>query len=113
MKQAYQTYVLMWDMNGLESIVNYPKYSSAKVWQALKGGDPHSIKHFNLMHWQLRAQFNPQRHYEIYSINVDESIDQNYFVNAFKESPQAIVDLIRKRGTKIYSDRATGCPIII
>jgi len=53
----------------------------------------------------LRARANSQRHYEVYSVHVDEGITKNDIVDMFNDSPQAMADLIRERGNKIYSDR--------
>jgi hypothetical protein len=38
-------------------------------------------------------------------VHVDEGITKNDIVDMFNDSPQAMADLIRERGNKIYSDR--------
>jgi hypothetical protein len=53
----------------------------------------------------LRAMANTQRHYEIYYINTVPGIDQATLERLFEDSPQTAADLIRDRGTKLYSDR--------
>jgi arsenate reductase-like glutaredoxin family protein len=53
----------------------------------------------------LRARYNSQRHYEIYTVNMDESISEQDIRDMFETSPQGMADLIRERGHKMYSDR--------
>ena len=53
----------------------------------------------------LRARANTQRHYEIYSIQTVEDIDKSTLERLFEDDPQAAAELIRDRGTKLYSDR--------
>lgn len=102
-------YILMWDMYGLETIVNITEMEEQAIIAGLKG---EKIKQTNpLQYMILRARFNTQRCYEIYSI-VAEGIDKDDFIQLFKDSPQMIVDLIRERGTKIYSDRQTREAVI-
>jgi hypothetical protein len=78
------------------------------MWATLQGKD---LKGFpgepNLMHWRLRAQANPQRHYEIYLIEVEDDIGVDDIREAFDSSPQTMADTVRRIGHKFYSDRAT------
>jgi len=53
----------------------------------------------------LRARANTQRHYEIYSIQTVDDIDRSTLERLFEDDPQAAAELIRDRGTKLYSDR--------
>lgn len=102
-------YILMWDMYGLETIINVTEIQDDAIIAGLKGEE---FKHKNPLHYMiLRARFNSQRCYEIYSI-VTKDIDKDDFIRLFKDSPQMIVDLIRERGTKIYSDRKSREAVI-
>ena len=102
------TIALMWDCNGLEAAVNVSNISKQRVWASLKGDDLTKIQaQPNLMHWQLRAQANPQRHYEIYIIEVEDGITVEDICEAFEDSPQTMADTVRRIGHKFYSDRAT------
>lgn len=102
------TIALMWDCNGLEAAVNVSDISKKRVWASLKGDDLSQIQaQPNLMHWQLRAQFNPQRHYEIYIIEVEEGVTVEAIREAFEASPQTMADTVRKIGHKFYSNRST------
>ena len=101
------TMALMWDCNGLEAAVNITDIRKQKMWAALKGQAPDRIPGPNLMMWQLRAQANPQRHYEIYLVELEDDITVDDVCEAFENSPQAMADRVREIGHRFYSDRAT------
>jgi len=74
------------------------------MWAALKGEKPSArIPHLDFL--ILRARANPQRNYEIYTVQVDADVSLKDIQDMFKDTPQEIVDLVRARGHKIYSDR--------
>jgi hypothetical protein len=74
------------------------------MWSALKGEQPKvRIPGIDLL--ILRARANPQRNYEIYTVQVEPDVSLKDIQAMFKDSPQDIVDLVRARGHKIYSDR--------
>lgn len=101
------TIALMWDCLGLEAAVNVTDISKKRTWAALQGQDLKSVQaEPNLLHWQLRAKFNPQRHYEIYLLEVEDEVTVDDIVEAFKDSPQQMADTVRRIGHKFYSDRA-------
>jgi hypothetical protein len=104
----------MWDCNGLEAAVNVSDIRRKLVWARLRGEDTQKIPvEPNLMLWQLRAQFNPQRNYEIYLLEVGEGITVRDIRQAFEENPQGMVDTVRRIGHKVYSDRATQERVIV
>ena len=97
-------FVVMWDNTGLEFVGDYTDYSQDHMWATLQGKK--SEKTFvNLMHLQLRARYNTQRHYEIYLINATEGIRADDIRAMFEADPQSAADIIRERGYKYYSDR--------
>jgi len=55
----------------------------------------------------LRARFNSQRHYEIYTFNAVEGIGEQDIRDMFDNNPQMAADTIRRVGHCMYSDRAT------
>jgi hypothetical protein len=61
----------------------------------------------NPYHLRLRAQFNPQRHYEIYIVEATDGITEADIRDMFEADPQMAADTIRELGTVFYSDRAT------
>ena len=97
-------FVVMWDQKGLEFVGDYTEYTQAKTWAALSNTEcPTTFP--NLMHLELRARYNSQRHYEIYIVGADESVSAADLKSMFESDPQTAADLIRKRGHCIYSDR--------
>lgn len=96
---------LMWDCNGLEAAELVEDINKKRVWAMLKGEDPNKVRVPNLMHWRLRAQANPQRHYEIYIVTVEDNITVDDIRAAFEANPQAMADTVRRIGHKFYSDR--------
>jgi hypothetical protein len=93
----------MWCNQGLEYVgdVTMDKYN--RVWSKLKGEE--FMPRHNLLHMRLRAEYNPQRHYEIYFVNVDDEINKNDITEMFEACPQTAADTIRERGECFYSDR--------
>ena len=102
------TIALMWDCNGLEAAVNVTDIERQRTWAVLQNQDDQKIPAPpNIMMWRLRAQANPQRHYEIYIISVEEGITVDDIVQAFEDAPQQMADTVRRIGHRFYSDRAT------
>lgn len=108
-----ETYLLSWDCTGLESVICISQMERDETWKALTqvyhqesdtGGRSSTVNSI-VQSIMLRAKFNTQRFYEIYLINVDSSIDEKSLRTMFDMAPQQTVDLIRKQGQKLYSDR--------
>ena len=99
-------FAVMWDCNGLEAIVDVTECQQQRAWVMLKGIRNPPIEVPNLMHWKLRAQANPQRHYEIYVLEVQDGITVEDVRVAFEADPQEMADTVRRIGHKFYSDRA-------
>ena len=97
-------FLVMWCSEGLEFIYDLTKHERKAIMASLKGEPQPSIP--NLNHLVLRAKYNTQRHYEIYTVSATEGITEDDLKALFDESPQYAADLIRQRGHKIYSDRA-------
>jgi SH3-like domain-containing protein len=98
----------MWDCNGLEAAVNVDDIQRQRTWAVLQGKSGREVPASpSLMHWELRARANPQRHYEIYIISVEDGITVDDIVAAFEDNPQGMADTVRRIGHKFYSDRAT------
>ena len=117
-KKKTRLFVLSWDQLGIEGVVDVTEMEEKrlneekqKVWDILqdKPENPHAGRDNDIgsivRMMSLRARFNPQRHYEIYSVNTDYSITAEDMRTMFENDPQGSADLIRKRGNKLYSDR--------
>jgi hypothetical protein len=109
-------FIFSWDETGIESIVpitEYEHWDKENTMRILKE-QPTLRNPLNgiLQSLLLRARFNPQRHYEIYAVDCDESMNREFWIEQWNNSPQETADLIRERGHKLYSDRRTKQPLI-
>jgi hypothetical protein len=109
-KKKSNSFLVVWDMLGLESIFSVDdamneieNYEKDKVWKTLKdepiGRKPNPIPLQMLI---MRARYNSQRSYEIYTFSTDMTMKQ--IREVFEVTPQPIVEWIRENGNKIYSD---------
>ena len=107
-EQLNSIFIVAWDQLGLESVVPVTDIYSADLFETIKTGTSVASKtvmlQLNMM--MLRARMNPQRHYEIYSIHATPGITADDIKEMFDTNPQYAADLMRERGTKLYSDRA-------
>ena len=106
----HNRFVVMWDCNGLEAVEQLPDPAET-TFALLKGTEP--PKPPNILHWRLRAQFNTQRHYEIYVFEATKGITKDDVVEMFEASPQTAADTIRRIGTVFHSDRQTQKAAIV
>ena len=98
-------FLLSWDMMGLEAVINITDLEKDAIWQTLQDKPTPKLNHIvNAI--MIRARANSQRHYEIYTITVDDGIAEEDIREMFDNDPQGSADLIRERGHKIYSGRA-------
>ena len=106
-----KTFVVMWCNEGLEYVgdVTMDKYNS--VLSKLKGEK--FLPRHNLMHMKLRAEYNPQRHYEIYFIGADDDIEAQFISEMFADNPQMAAETIRERGECFYSNRNDLSKVVI
>lgn len=110
-KKKDNSFIVMWDMLGLESIFDIHKamqevenWEKNKIWDVLKGHRMEAPKPnpIPLQMLIMRARYNSQRSYEIYSFNT--TMSEREVRKIFAEDPQPIVEWIRENGNKIYSD---------
>ena len=102
-------YIFAWDQTGIDSIVpitQYEEWDKKNTWNVLTDSKVERNPLMSIVqNLILRARYNSQRHYEIYSIDCAFGIDEAEWRKIWEENPQATADLIRARGQKIYSDR--------
>jgi hypothetical protein len=67
---------------------------------------------FNLYTLMLRARYNSQRSYEIYTFEVEGEISKDEMIEMFEDNPQYFAELIREKGNKIYSDYSSKKKVI-
>lgn len=100
------TMAVMWDSTGLEAVANITNFERKRMWATLQGLDTGHVVQPNIMHWQLRARFNSQRHYEIWIFEADADITEDDVRTAFEADPQGMADTVRRIGHCFHSDRA-------
>ena len=101
-------FVISWCNEGLEGIVPVTEIEREATFNILKG-DPAPkpvMATVNMM--VLRARFNLQRAYEIYSIEAEDGITSDDIREMFEACPQTAAETIRRIGYKIHSDRPEG-----
>lgn len=96
-------YAIMWDCHGLEALELVPEPSET-TFALLQDKTPPRPP--NLLHWELRARYNSQRHYEIYIFSVEPGIEREDIIAMFKNDPEVAVDTIRRIGYCYYSNRS-------
>lgn len=96
-----RVYICMWDENGFEVIKDCTKWERDTFLNTIAGKDltPAPV---NLQAMTMRARFNPQRNYEIYTFNTVDEFDEESLWEIAEETPQTLVDLIREKGKKLY-----------
>ena len=106
-----RVYICMWDENGFEVIADCTKWERESLLNTIAGKTlkPAPV---NLQALTMRARFNPQRNYEIYTFNTEESLDEDALWSYAEENPQALVNMIRERGKRLYGELATTEPRI-
>ena len=97
-------FVASWCCEGLEGLFNWSAHEQQQLMNVLQ--DKPQVKNSAVINSMiLRARYNPQRFYEVYAFN--SSVSEEDIREMFETAPQAIVDWIRKHGTKLHSDRQT------
>lgn len=110
-------FIFSWNMYGIESIIpitQYEEFDALQTWEVLNGkkAETNPLNQI-LTALTLRARFNTHRHYEIYAIDCEEDIDEEYWQERWDSKPQECAELIRSRGIKIFSDRVGSERMVI
>jgi len=101
-------FIISWDCNGVEAIINVTDEIRDNMFEQLKGKYDMGARLGHHLHMlTMRARFNPQRYYEIYTIRTDPELDTETMRKMFEDMPQEMADLIRERGVRVMSDRRT------
>jgi hypothetical protein len=112
MSESNELFLVSWDCTGLEAVVNITAFEREQSWSILANQPPVSWGRI-INSIILRARYNSQRHYEIYTFNVAPGITEEDIREMFNNAPQVAADLIRDRGRKIYSDRVSQSEVKI
>ena len=106
-------FLVMWDCTGLEYIGDITADDQRMIVESLRGNNSPRRALANPYHLRLRAQFNPQRHYEIYIVEATDGITEADIRDMFEADPQTAADTIRRIGHKYYSDRVESNRVLI
>lgn len=111
MTSKTRVYICMWDENSFETLKDCSSWERESLLNTI-AGKKLSTPPVNLTAMTMRARFNPQRHYEIWTFNTVEELDEETLWRWADENPQMLVDMIRDRGKKLYGEPATTEPRI-
>jgi aminopeptidase-like protein len=108
MKKQYK-FLAMWDCDGLECLFDVTDMEGDAMMSGLKG-ETYKVP-FNLGMMMMRARYNNQRSYEIYTFT---TLGMKYkdVKDMFDNDPQVIVESIRENGNMIYSDYSKKAKVI-
>lgn len=106
-----KVYICMWDENGFEVIKDCTSWERETFLNTIAGKEltPAPV---NLQALTMRARFNPQRSYEIWTFNTTEELDEDSLWRYAEDAPQALVDMIRERGKQLYGSAGKNKPVI-
>lgn len=108
MKKQYK-FLAMWDCDGLECLFDVTDMEGDAMMSGLRG-ETYKMP-FNLSMMMMRARYNNQRSYEIYTF-VTSGMDYDDVKDMFDNDPQIIVESIRENGNMIYSDYSKKAKVI-
>ena len=103
----------MWCNEGLECCIDITADEQRRMWQSLRGEPVSESAIPNYNHFLLRARYNSQRHYEIYSVEATDGITAEDIREMFEADPQTAADTIRRLGHCLHSDRAERHRVLI
>ena len=106
-------FLVVWDQLGLECCIDVTEDQQRRMWESLQGKHVSDSRIPNINHIMLRARFNSQRHYEIYTVEATDGITADDIRDMFEASPQTAADTIRRLGHCIHSDRAERDRVLI
>lgn len=111
MTSKTRVYICMWDENGFETLKDCSSWERESLLNTI-AGKPLKPAPVNLQVMTMRARFNPQRAYEIWTFNAEESLDEETLWKIADENPQELVNMIRSRGKKLYANAKNTEPRI-
>lgn len=98
-----RVFICMWDENGFEVLKDCTSWERETFLNTIAGKEltPAPV---NLQALTMRARFNPQRAYEIWTFNATEELDEDALWEIAYENTQALVDMIRRNGKQLYAN---------
>ena len=83
-------FLLSWDCEGIEAVINVTNYEKETAWALLQDQQPKSNLNSIVQQLLLRARYNPQRHYEIYTMTAVDSISEMTFVTCLSQTHKVV-----------------------
>lgn len=106
-----RVFIAMWCCDGFEVIADLTRWEKQTLLDNIAGKKP-AQPPVNLYALTMRAQFNPQRNYEIWIITTTEDLDEDVMWDYAQANPQALVDMIRERGKCHFRNAKNTAPHI-
>ena len=101
-------FLFSWDCTGVEAIIpitQYEDWDTANAFAVLEGKAKGINPLGGILHSILmRARANPQRYYEVYTVDCEEGITHRLWQEMWDTNPQQCADIIRERGVKLYGE---------
>jgi len=94
-------FVCYWDCNGFEAIVDMTRWERDSLINTIAGKDL-TLPPINVNTMLMRARFNPQRSPEMWIFNTSDDVNEDQLWDLAVQSPQLLVDMIRKNGSSLY-----------
>lgn len=95
-------WLISWDDVGLEAVINYTDVQKKYLEKSLTSDnltDPYQL----VQALKLRAIYNPQRHYEVYAINIEDELKKADILEWFNGAPEVFKEVIREKAqVKIF-----------
>lgn len=99
-------FIFSWDSNGLESLVPITKYEHWDKTNLMKILKNEKIERNPLdsiiRSLILRARINSHRNYEIYAVDCDLSLNEEFWTDQWKNDPESTAKLVREQGHKLF-----------
>ena len=96
-----RVFIAMWCCDGFEVIADLTRWEKQTLLDNIAGKKP-AQPPVNLFALTMRAQYNPQRNYEIWTFNTTEDLDEDALWSYADTNPQALADMIRDKGKCHY-----------
>ena len=120
MEQILRYWIVSWDNLGVEYFeeitdLHPDNWAKNHLFDSIKESKKVNVKPGpNVTLLTLRAQLNPQRHYEIYVFTSDDEIGYKEIKKWFTDEPQSFADWVRKNHSyKVYENRKTTKDVIV
>jgi hypothetical protein len=95
-------WIVLFDTLGVDTLIPWDDLKSDDMIAVLSGKNPakKGNKHVNMM--ILRAKANHQRFPEVWAYDTAEDYAYEEMKKLWEETPQAVADLVREKGTSLY-----------